>query len=359
MIPVSRPFLPPKDAIVKHLDDLYKSNQLTNEGQKILDLKKELKKYLDVNNISLVANGTLALQLSIRSLDIKGEVITTPFSYVATASSILWENCTPVFVDINENDLTINADLIEDSINDNTEAIIATHVYGFPCDIDKISRISEKYNLKVIYDGAHAFGVKINGTSIFEYGDLTTCSTHATKLFHTIEGGFVSSKNTKYTDRVELMKNFGHTSPYTYSGIGINAKMSELHALFGLENLKNLDKVILNRKILFDLYDSIFKNVQKIRVPSSKFNYQKNYSYYPIIFSTENELLDFQDHMSQNNIQTRRYFYPSLDTLYGIKNNPCSISQELSKRILCLPVLSEIQNLEIDTINSAIIDYNF
>lgn len=361
MIPVTKPFLPPIEEITKHLRDIYESNYLTNEGPKLLELKEGIRSYLDINNLSLVTNGTLAIQLAIKSMNIKGEILTTPFSYIATTSSILWENCTPVFVDINQDDLTINPDLIEDKINDKTEAILATHVYGLPCHVDKIKKLSKKYNLKVIYDGAHAFGVKLNGKSIFRYGDASTCSTHATKLFHTVEGGFIASDNNELISQIDLMKNFGHTTPYTFSGIGINAKLSEVHSIFGIVNLSLFDKILNNRKRYFDLYDSLFEEINKYRIPTSSFEYSKNYSYYPLIFQSEERLMIFKNYLEKNGISIRRYFYPSLDFNFNSKRI-CKVSNDISRRILCLPVFSSYVEEDYNsiklTIEKFLIEYN-
>jgi len=250
MIPVTKPFQPPLDELNLHLQDIWKSGIFTNNGPKAQQLELELKEYLEVPDLLFLTNGTIALQLAIKALDLKGEIITTPFSYVATTSSIVWEGCTPVFVDIDKETFNIDPTLIEDKITSKTSAILATHVFGNPCDIDAIDIIAKKHNLKVIYDGAHAFGVKYKGESIFNFGDITTCSTHATKLFHTVEGGFVVSKNKDLMKRVACMRNFGHNGPYEYSEVGINGKNSELHAAVGLVNLKYIDQIIKRRKMI-------------------------------------------------------------------------------------------------------------
>ena len=250
MIPVTKPFQPPLDELNVHLQDIWKSGIFTNNGPKAQQLELELKEYLGVPDLLFLTNGTIALQLAIKALELKGEIITTPFSYVATTSSIVWEGCTPVFVDIDKETFNIDPTLIEAQITSKTSAILATHVFGNPCDIDAIDIIAKKHNLKVIYDGAHAFGVKYKGESIFNFGDITTCSTHATKLFHTVEGGFVVSKNKDLMKKITFMRNFGHNGPYDYSEIGINGKNSELHAAVGLVNLKHFKEIKRERRTL-------------------------------------------------------------------------------------------------------------
>src|SRR5690606_16116739 len=248
MIPVTKPFLPPLEEYKKYIDGIWQCQWLTNMGPLASDLELKLKETLKVNHLLFVTNGTVALQMAIKVLDLKGEIITTPFSFVATTSSIVWENCTPVFVDIDESSLNIDADKIEAVITEHTSAILATHVYGNPCDVEKIEEIAKKHNLKVIYDAAHAFGVEINGKSIFEYGDISTCSLHATKLYHSVEGGLIITKDAALLKKLAYMRNFGFDGPESFAELGINGKNSEFHAAMGLANLKYVDQINRKRK---------------------------------------------------------------------------------------------------------------
>jgi dTDP-4-amino-4,6-dideoxygalactose transaminase len=249
MIPVTKPFLPPQDIYQSYLDGIWKRQWLTNMGPLANDLELKLKDILKVKHLLFVTNGTVALQMAIKALDLKGEIITTPFSFVATTSSIVWENCQPVFVDIDKNSLNIDAEKIEAAITKNTSAILATHVYGNPCEVDAIDKIAKKHHLKVIYDAAHAFGVEINGKSIFEYGDISTCSLHATKLYHSSEGGLIITKDPELLKKLAYIRNFGFDGPEKFAELGLNGKNSEFHAAMGLANLKYIAKLIFPRCI--------------------------------------------------------------------------------------------------------------
>lgn len=338
MIPVTKPFQPPLEELNVHLQDIWKLGIYTNNGPKLQQLELELKKYLDVPDLLFLTNGTIALQLAIKALDLKGEIITTPFSYVATTSSIIWEGCTPVFVDIDKESFNIDPTLIEAQITSKTSAILATHVFGNPCDIDAIDVIAKKYNLKVIYDGAHAFGVKYKGESIFNFGDITTCSTHATKLFHTIEGGFVVSKDKELMKRISFMRNFGHDGLYDYSEVGINGKNSELHAAVGLVNLRHFQEIKSHRKSICKEY---LENLLRDNIFFQKWNKQStnNHSYFPILL---NDIVNVEElilFFNKNDIFPRRYFYPSLNRfeLFSIKEKT-PISSKVSQQIICLPL---------------------
>ena len=348
MIPVTKPFQPPLDELNVHLQDIWKSGIFTNNGPKAQQLELELKKYLGVQDLLFLTNGTIALQLAIKALDLKGDIITTPFSYVATTSSIMWEGCTPVFVDIDKETFNIDHTLIEAQITPKTSAILATHVFGNPCDIDAIDIIAKKHKLKVIYDGAHAFGVTYKGESIFNFGDITTCSTHATKLFHTVEGGFVVSKNKDLMKKITYMRNFGHDGPYEYSEVGINGKNSELHAAVGLVNLKYIDQIIKRRKMIFELYRNRLSNILLF---NQKWNNlaSNNFSYYPVLFNSEKDLEKCQTVLNEDFIFGRRYFKPSLDSIYNLKeeNRYCENSNLISNNIFCLPFYYELSEDQI------------
>lgn len=350
MIPVTKPFLPPQEKYEALLKGIWKREWLTNMGPLASELEMKLKEHLEINHLLFVTNGTVALQMAIKALDLKGEIITTPFSFVATTSSIVWEGCTPVFVDINSDHLNIDVTKIEEAITPKTSAILATHVYGNPCDVEEIHRIADKYNLKVIYDGAHAFGVKINGKSIFEYGDISICSLHATKLYHTIEGGLVITKDLKLLKKLAFMRNFGMDGPEAFAELGINGKNSEFHAAMGIVNLDYMQDIHLKRKDLTELYD---KNLQNLKAKSPKWreNANKNYAYYPLVFKDENLMLECIKFLHKNEIFTRRYFYPSLSsTLPYVKKKEMPVTDAIAKRMLCLPLFQDLTFEEVDLI---------
>ena len=352
MIQVSKPFLPPIDDYEKELKNIWKSSWVTNRGPLVRKLENKLESLLNLKNILFVSNGTIALQLAIKALNLKGEIITTPFTYVATTSSIVWEGCTPIYVDIDPKTLNIDPTKIEAAITDKTSAIIATHVYGNPCDVIAIEKIAKKYKLKVIYDAAHAFGVEVEGKSIFNYGDLSTCSTHATKLFHTIEGGFVVTSDELLRAKIKFMHNFGHDGPEAYHGLGINGKNSEFHAAMGLTNLKYVETIHEKRKNISKYYDLKLKNFNAVK-PLWHKNSFSNYAYYPLVFENEKFLLKSIKLLEEKNIFGRRYFYPSLSTcLPYIKTKTFKNVDSISKRVFCLPLYFELTFEDVDLICS-------
>lgn len=350
MIPVTKPFLPPREEYEKYLSGIWQREWLTNMGPLASQLEMELKDFLSVNHLLFVTNGTVALQMAIKALDLKGEIITTPFSFVATTSAIVWEHCTPVFVDIDEYSLNIDADKIEEAITPNTTAILATHVYGNPCDVEKIEEIAKKHQLKVIYDAAHAFGVEVNGKSVFEYGDISTCSLHATKLYHSVEGGLVITKDPVLLKKLAYMRNFGFDGPESFAELGINGKNSEYHAAMGLANLKYLDVIHQKRKELTARYDEKLKNL-KARRPIWNAASENNFAYYPLVFESEELMLQCIELLKQNEIFTRRYFYPSLATsLPYVKPQDLPLTDDISKKVLCLPLYYDLTLEEVDLI---------
>lgn len=355
MIPVNKVFLPPIEEYTNILSKAWEYGQITNQGKLLLQLENDLKKYLNIDNIQFVSNGTISLQLAIRALDLSGsdsEIITTPFSYVATVSSILWEGCKPVFVDIESNNFCIDASKIEEKITSKTKAIMAVHVFGYVCDIEKIKSIADKYNLKVIYDAAHAFGVEYKGKSIFNYGDISSCSFHATKLFHTVEGGACFTNNKNLDDKINLIKKFGHVNDDHYC-LGINAKNSEFHAAMGLINLKHISEIISERKKISTTYDLLL-NKAIIR-PKNQENTSYNYSYYPIVFESENDLKKNLLDLNKNNIFPRRYFYPSLNKLSYLKDYfECQNSESIASRIMCLPLYCGLKEGDLERISKII-----
>lgn len=352
MINVTKPFLPPKEVYYKYLDEIWNRCWLTNNGPLVNELELRLKDYLRLNHLLFLSNGTIAIQIAIKALDLKGEVITTPFSYVATTSSLVWENCKPVFVDIEDQTLNIDPDKIEAAITKKTSAILATHVFGIPCQVDRIEKIAKQHNLKVIYDAAHCFGTWYKGKSIFEYGDISTTSFHATKLFHTIEGGAVVSNSPELTNRMAKMRNFGHDGPTKFSGVGINGKNSEYHAAMGLANLQFIEEILAARKHQYQRYQQRMEDTLRVTMPSPPEDkrIQWNYAYCPILFESEDALLKAQDALHQHYVYPRRYFYPALNNLEYVTATSCPIAEDVSRRVLCLPVYHDMTDSTIDLI---------
>jgi dTDP-4-amino-4,6-dideoxygalactose transaminase len=350
MIAITRPFLPPQEEYEKYLSGIWTRNWLTNMGPLSSELEMRLKNHLNVKHLLFVTNGTIAIQIAIKALNLKGEIITTPFSFIATTSSIVWEGCTPVFVDIDENTLNIDPAKIEAAITDQTSAILATHVYGNPCDVLAIEKIAKKHNLKVIYDGAHAFGVKVDGKSIFEYGDISTCSLHATKLYHTIEGGLVVTKEPEILRKLAFTRNFGFDGPEAFAELGINGKNSEFHAAMGLANIKYIDEIYQKRKLLSERYDAKLRNL-KARKPIWKSGATINYAYYALIFDNEDLMHKCIKRLKASEIFTRRYFYPSLaKVLPYLEPTEMPITDDVAKRVLCLPLYYDLTIEEVDLI---------
>lgn len=348
MIPVTKPFLPPEEEYQKHIAGVWKRQWLTNMGPLASDLEMQLKTHLDVKHLLFVTNGTVALQMAIKALDLKGEIITTPFSFVATTSSIVWEGCKPVFVDIDRNSLNIDPTKIEEAITKNTSAILATHVYGNPCDVVAIERIARKHNIKVIYDGAHAFGVKINGRSIFEYGDISTCSLHATKLYHSVEGGLIITKDADLLKKLAYTRNFGISGHDAFAELGLNGKNSEFHAAMGLVNLNYIDAIHNKRLELSEYYDKALLDLKATK-PEWHGEASMNYAYYPIIIESEDLLLQIKSKLDNNEIFTRRYFYPSLaSSLPYLEDRELEVTDDVSRKILCLPLYYDLTKEEID-----------
>jgi len=344
MINVTRCFLPPIENYNKLLEGVWSRAHLTNNGPLLMELEEKLKDYFAAKHFIFLNNGTSALQIAIKGLGVTGEVITTPFSYVATTSSLVWENCVPVFADISSQSLTLNAELIEPLITNKTTAILATHVYGIPCDIEGIGKVAKKHNLKVIYDAAHAFGVKYNGIPLVNYGDASTLSFHATKLFHTTEGGGIVANDETVAHRFSYMRNFGHKGQEDFWGVGINAKNSEFHAAMGLCVFPYIDEIIKKRKELSELYDRLLinngLNVVRPTVPAGT---EYNYAYYPIVFESEGALLSVRDSLNAQFVYPRRYFYPSLSTLNYVNKGNVPVSEEISRKVLCLPLYYELE----------------
>jgi dTDP-4-amino-4,6-dideoxygalactose transaminase len=350
MIPVTKPYLPPYAEYEAYLKSIWQRDWLTNNGPLVSELELKLKEYLDQKHLLYLANGTLALQLAIKALGLTGEIITTPFSFVATTSSIVWEGCTPVFVDIDRKSLNIDASKIEAAITENTSAILATHVYGNPCAIDKIRQIADKHGLKVIYDAAHAFGVTYKGRSVFSYGDISICSLHATKLYHSVEGGLVMTQDAELLKTMAYMRNFGFDGPTRFAKLGINAKNSELHAAMGLANLRHIDSLIARRKELTGYYDQMLKGLKAVK-PVWNDEANHNYAYYPIIFESEALMLQCFQQLNLHDIFPRRYFYPSLAAaLPYLSAVDMAVTDDVAPRVLCLPLYHDLSMEEINLV---------
>lgn len=354
MINVTKTFLPPIEDYNRELKKVWERAWLTNNGPAVIELQDQLKTYLGVNNLLFCNNGTIAIQLAIRALKLSGEIITTPFSYVATTNSIIWENCKPVFADVRADDFNIDAGKIESLITPRTSAILAVHVYGNPCDTDTIAAIARKHNLKVIYDGAHAFGASHLGQSLLSFGDITTCSFHATKLFHTVEGGAVICNDETVASSVKLLHQFGHIADDYYC-VGINGKSSEVHAVMGLCNLPYVAEIIKARKQISELYDS--KLDGKLQRPYSVLGGGYNYSYYPVLFESEMVMQNVRAALLRNGISTRRYFYPSLNRLPFLEHSEsCPVSEDAAARVLSLPLYYDLSLQDVERIANIVID---
>ncbi len=350
MINVTKPFLPDMEEYFEYLRGVWDRCWLTNNGPLVNDLELKLKEHLGVDHMLFMSNGTVALQIAIKALELKGEIITTPFSYIATTSSILWEGCEAVFVDMDRETLNINPALIEAAITEKTTAIMATHIFGNPCDIAAIDKIAKKHNLKVIYDAAHCFGSKYMGKSVFDYGDISTTSFHATKLFHTVEGGAVFTRQPELLKKMAYQRNFGHESMDTFACVGINGRNSEFHAAMGLVNLKSINEILASRKTQAALYNESLKGLRVTRQKLNA-NAEWNYSYYPIIFETEEQLLKSIKVLNDNLIYPRRYFYPSLSTLDFVTKKDTPVCNDVCRRIVCLPMNHSLKPEDIQFIS--------
>lgn len=310
---VTKPFLPDLKEYTAYLQQIWDNNWLTNNGPMVKELEQKLKDYLGVKHLFFVSNGTIALQIAIKALGLTGEIITTPFTYVATTNSIIWEGCTPVFVDIDEQGFGIDPAKIESAITSKTQAIMAVHVYGNPNRVKEIEKIAKKHNLRVIYDAAHCFGTRIGKQSILNFGDISTLSFHATKVFHTVEGGAIATNSDVLARKISLYRSFGHVGD-DHITVGINGKNSEFHAAMGLVNLKKLPQVISRRKKVAETYDAHLSK-DRLRTLKVAKNVLFNYAYYPVVFESEAVLLKVKAALEKENIFPRRYFFPSLNTV--------------------------------------------
>jgi dTDP-4-amino-4,6-dideoxygalactose transaminase len=341
-IMVTRATLPPLEEYVGYLRKIWETHSLTNNGPLVQELEQRLRDYLGSPHLWFVNNGTTALQIAIKGAGLQGEIITTPFSYVATTGAILWENCTPVFVDVRPGDLTIDPGLIEAAVTGRTSAILATHVYGFPCDVMAIDAIARRRGLKIIYDAAHTFGCRLEGCSLATYGDVSCLSFHATKLFHTVEGGaIVINGDSELAERIRLMRVFGHHRD-DHRCVGINGKNTEFHAAMGLCNLPRFETNMSLHRVQHENYCRLLAGGPlRIPRPQAK-NLDYNYAYFPVMLRDEVAVQRCLAVLASMNIHPRRYFYPSLNQVPYINGPTCPISEEAAKTVLCLPMSERV-----------------
>lgn len=359
IIPVTKPYLPNRERLNKYLDGIYERQWLTNNGELVQELTKRLEEYLGVENLLLVSNGTLALQIAYRALGVSEamrttlqppEAITTPFTFIATASSLKWEGVRPVLVDIDPNTWCLDPQNIEAAITPRTRAIVPVHVFGNACDVEAIDIIANRHNLKVIYDACHAFGVKYKGKSLLKYGDAATLSFHATKLFHTAEGGAIVFRRKEDLELAKKMINFGITGPENIEELGINAKMSELQAAMGLCVLDEIQKIQADRLAVVQTYDRYLAD--KVNKQAIADDIEYNHAYYPVALENEAHVVELMALLRDKGVLARRYFYPSLNSVHclGEMSQVCPESESLSRRIVCLPIYSGLTSKEIETI---------
>lgn len=361
-IMITKPFLPPINEYKEKIEEIWGNNWLTNQGPLHEEFNKKVREYLKVKNSTLFVNGHLALEMAIKALNLKGEVITTPFTFVSTTHAIKRNGLKPIFCDINKEDYTIDVDKIEALINENTTAIVPVHVYGTPCDVKKINEIAKKYNLKVIYDAAHVFGVEIDGKGIGEFGDVSMFSMHATKVFNSIEGGVLTYNNEEYKNRFDIYKNFGINGPDNISDIGINAKMNEFQAAMGLVNLNYVEDQISKRKKISEIYKEGLKGVNGIKYLKGKENVKHNYAYFPIVIDEKEYGLnrdELHDKLKDYKIFTRKYFYPLINDVECYRNENDSsntpVAKYISDRILTLPMYGDLAIQDVEKICSIIL----
>ncbi len=356
MINVTKTYLPNKEKYQKYVNEIYANGWITNSGPLVRKLEKRLAEYLGVKNIVLVANGTVALEIAYRTLDLKDYAITTPFSFVATTSSLVTNGLKPIFADIDPSTLMIDPSKIEALITPNTSVIVPVHVFGNTCDVEAIDEIAKKHHLKVVYDGAHAFGVKYRGESLLSYGDISTLSFHATKLFHTIEGGaLIINDDDALVQKARYLINFGIENSESIPELGTNAKMNEFEAAMGLCMLDEMEAILQQRKAIYKRYAEALDGL--VQTQSQNPHSTQNYGYFPILLKDETQTLKIQKALNEKQIFPRRYFYPSLDTLSYIEPKQyMPISREISKRILALPMYPELaeeeQSLILDIIKN-------
>lgn len=363
---VTRPTLPPLDEFIPYLQQIWDHKILTNEGPFHQQLEKELCNYLGVEHICLFTNGTIALITALKALHIKGEVITTPYSFVATTHALLWNNISPIFVDIDPHTLNLDPTKIEAAITPETTAIMPVHCYGHPCDVEAIQKIANNYNLKIIYDAAHAFGVHCQSGSILNYGDLSILSFHATKVFNTFEGGAIICPDLKTKIQIDQLKNFGYVDEVTVVASGINGKMSEFNAALGLLQLKNIDQALAQRKVIDSIYRERLQKIRGIQCLKNSGEKIANYSYFPILVQADYPMQrdELYQKLKNNGIYSRRYFYPLISDfsiyshLPSAHKNNLPIAATVAQKVICLPIYPDLEISVIDNIIQIIADIN-
>ncbi len=355
---VTQPYLPPLEEFIPYLEQIWENKQLTNNGPFHQQLEKALCEYLGVEHISLFTNGTIALVTALQALNISGEVITTPYSFVATAHSLLWNNITPVFVDIDPLTMNLDPEKIEAAITPRTSAILPVHCYGNPCNVERIQQIADSHGLRIIYDAAHAFGVKYKGESLLKHGELSVLSFHATKVFNTFEGGAIISQNAEMKQRIDYLKNFGFADEVTVMASGINGKMSEFNAAFGLLQMKHIDTAIEKRRVIHKRYMKMLGGVKGIKLPQLSSDTVNNYSYFPLLVEKEYPVSrdDLYGRLREHGIFGRRYFYPLISSMlmYSEFNSSSETNllqaTRIAEQVICLPIYPDLEDESVDMI---------
>jgi dTDP-4-amino-4,6-dideoxygalactose transaminase len=363
---VTSPLLPPLEEFIPYLEQIWQNKYLTNGGEFHQQLEKELAEYLGVEHLCLFANGTLALLTALQALRITGEVITTPYSFVATSHSLLWNGLTPVFADIDPKTCNIDPDKIEQLITPATSAILPVHCYGLPCDVERIQNIADAWGLKVIYDAAHAFGVTLDNRSVLNYGDLSILSFHATKVFNTFEGGAIICPDAKMKQRIDYLKNFGFAGETTVVAPGINAKMNEVQAAFGLVQLQHIDKALADRENIYHRYCEALADVPGISCFAAPENVSWNHAYFPVVVEEGYSLTRDQLYgvLKEQNIYSRRYFYPLISSFSMYRHLPSAQPEHLpqaeavAQKILCLPIFPDLSDEDLDRVVILIRQYS-
>ena len=351
---VTRPFLPPLEQYTQFLEGVWERGILTHNGPLVQRLEQELIQFLDVPNMVAMTNGTVALQLAIRALDLQGEILTTPFSWIATCSSIIWEYCQPVFVDIDPATFNMDPEKIEASITSRSVGIMPVHTFGNPCDVHGIAEVAARHNLKVVYDGAHALGTRVDDLSVFHFGDITATSFHATKLFQTAEGGGCTAPNPEVAERLRRLRFFGHNAEKEVVDCGCNGKMTEVHAALGLAIMPYLTQILESRRHIATLYHQLLKQNPTLQFQEIRHG-ETNYSYFPVVFDCQATLLRVVEALQDESIYPRRYFHPSLNQIELLQGQICPNSQKIADRILCLPSYYDLSDESITRISEIVL----
>lgn len=349
MIEITRPFLPPLEEYVEMLRGVWERNRLTNDGPLLRRLEEELAGYLGIERLLLVANGTMALQIAYRALDLRGPVVTTPFTHISTTSSLVWEGCRPRFADIDPGSWNLSPAAVVDAVGPEVSGIVATHVYGNPCDVEGLEAVARRHDLRLVFDASHAFGTRVGDRSVLDFGDVSTLSFHATKLFHTVEGGAVVCRTPEAHERAFHLRNFGHAGPGRFKGVGINGKMSEIHAAMGLCNLTHADAVLAKRREDCRRYDEGLQGLPLQR-PVLHPDAAWNGAYYAVLLPSEAVLLDVVARLEPAGIRPRRYFHPSLSELDYVPEGRVPVARDVASRVLCLPLAHGMGPEDIDRV---------